>query len=73
MRDDELMAAWRVITPALERIDSGKIPMHTYRYGWVLARKPLPDFRGEYLSLACSVQMLCVGLDTEGRIMFVPG
>jgi len=33
VRDDELMAAWRVITPALERIDSGKIPMHTYRYG----------------------------------------
>jgi glucose-6-phosphate 1-dehydrogenase len=33
VRRDELRAAWAIITPLLEDIDSGKLPLHDYPHG----------------------------------------
>jgi len=33
VRDDELLAAWEIFTPLLERIERGEIKVHAYPFG----------------------------------------
>lgn len=33
VRNDELVAAWRILTPILDKISSSEVPLHHYAFG----------------------------------------